>query len=105
MPSIDETLGQYSELFILLAANVNFADLQQLSWRAITDADIDGWEALLRRMAEEGPTPEEVLRRLGLHAGRSVVEHPVGRRQPAVAVVGVQLAHVGEPLLEVPATA
>lgn len=26
---------------------------QQLSWRAITDADIDGWEALLRRMAEE----------------------------------------------------
>lgn len=24
---------------------------QQLSWRSITDADIDGWEALLRRMA------------------------------------------------------
>ncbi|WP_299165036.1 GNAT family N-acetyltransferase [uncultured Arthrobacter sp.] len=26
---------------------------QQLDWRAITDADIDGWEALLRRMAVE----------------------------------------------------
>jgi ribosomal protein S18 acetylase RimI-like enzyme len=26
---------------------------QQLNWRAITDADLDGWEALLRRMAVE----------------------------------------------------